>query len=133
MDENIGQDIASLCSKCGESWHVVISKVGDKIAKVECKQCHGVHRYRDPAGPAKARSKKATQRKRVSKKVAGASVVEPAMDRPIKDYSMQGSFETGDRILHSSFGEGVVQCLLAPGKIEVLFGEDRKLLAQRKG
>ena len=132
MEANIGQDIASLCGKCGESWHVVISKLGDKIAKVECKQCHAVHAHRDPAAPKKKAARKAAGRKSAARKVAAAAIVEPDMDKPVQPYSLQGTFEPGDRIQHPTFGEGVAQFSPGPGKIEILFGEDRKLLAQAK-
>jgi len=134
MDANIGQDIASLCSKCGESWHVVISMLKEKIAKVECKQCHGVHRYKDPqAAQKKAAAKKATKRRSPAKKAGGVPpLVEADLNKPVQSYSVKGSFEPGDRIQHSSFGVGVVQYSPGPGKVEILFGEDRKLLAQAK-
>ena len=43
----VGQDIEALCGRCGQVWHVVMAKMGDKIAKVVCKRCGGHHRYRD--------------------------------------------------------------------------------------
>ena len=132
MDANIGQDVPSLCNKCGESWHVVISKLKDKIAKVECKQCHAVHAYKDPAAPKKAAARKASGRKGAAKKATAAPVVEADLDRPIQEYSIKGSFEPGDRIQHASFGEGVVQGSPGPGKVEILFGEARKLLVQAR-
>ena len=30
----VGQDIEALCGRCGQVWHVVMAKMGDKIAKV---------------------------------------------------------------------------------------------------
>ena len=36
-----------MCGRCGQVWHVVMAKMGDKIAKVVCKRCGGHHRYRD--------------------------------------------------------------------------------------
>src|SRR6202012_6152712 len=56
MSAAVGADIEALCSKCGDVWHVVVAKVGDKIAKVHCKQCNGDHRYRPVHGaPAEAK------------------------------------------------------------------------------
>src|SRR4029079_17537733 len=43
----VGQDIEAMCGRCGQVWHVVMAKMGDKIAKVVCKRCGGHHRYRD--------------------------------------------------------------------------------------
>ena len=42
----VGEDIEALCGKCGQVWHVVMAKVGTRIAKVVCKRCHGQHLYR---------------------------------------------------------------------------------------
>ena len=50
MSAGVGADVESLCSKCGDVWHVVVAKDGDKIVKVQCKQCSGYHRYRSPHG-----------------------------------------------------------------------------------
>ena len=133
MDVKIGQDVAALCSKCGESWHVVISKVEEKIAKVECKQCHGVHRYRDAkAAKSAAAAKKSGQRKAARRSASAPPLVEADMDKPVQTYSAKGSFEPGDRIRHASFGDGVVQSSPGPGKVEILFGDERKLLVQAK-
>ena len=30
----VGEDIEALCGKCGQVWHVVMAKVGTRIAKV---------------------------------------------------------------------------------------------------
>ena len=35
----VGKDIESICGKCGDVWHVVVAKMGEQIAKVQCKQC----------------------------------------------------------------------------------------------
>ena len=44
----VGDDIEDVCSRCGDTWHVVMAKVGDRIAKVVCKRCGGQHGYRGP-------------------------------------------------------------------------------------
>ena len=38
-----------MCGRCGQVWHVVMAKMGDRIAKVVCKRCGGHHRYRTEA------------------------------------------------------------------------------------
>src|ERR1043165_8784800 len=42
----VGQDIEAMCGRCGQVWHVVMAKMGDRIAKVVCKRCGGHHGYR---------------------------------------------------------------------------------------
>ena len=63
----VGQDIDALCGKCGQVWHVVMAKMGDRIAKVVCKRCGGQHRYRnedgvEPPGEARRGSSSALRR-----------------------------------------------------------------------
>src|SRR4029077_2324651 len=42
----VGEDIEALCGRCGQVWHVVMAKMGERIAKVVCKRCGGHHLYR---------------------------------------------------------------------------------------
>ena len=60
-------------------------------------------------------------------------LVEADMSRPIRSYSIRDSYAAGDRIAHSKLGEGVVQAITGRGKIEVLFGEEKKLLVHERG
>lgn len=133
----VGSDVESLCSKCGDVWHVVVAKVGDKIAKVQCKECGAYHRHRAPGGTAKGPS---TPRRRSSS--AGSSStratstpkpsVDADMSRPIRPYSPGDQYEVGERVEHPKFGIGVVQSA-NPGKVEVFFGSfGPRVLAQAK-
>jgi hypothetical protein len=138
---DVGQDVESLCSKCGDVWHVVVAKVGTKVAKVQCKQCGKLHRYRPTDGSpasraAPVRRKKAAGSSR-SKKAAEPPAptgpeVEPDMSKPIRTYSIRELFEPGERVDHPKFGVGVVEKSPAPGKIAVFFQSGRKFLAQAK-
>ena len=51
MAFSVGSDVEAMCNTCGDVWHVVVAKVGDKITKVECKQCGKQHRFK-PTGDA---------------------------------------------------------------------------------
>ena len=55
MSAGVGADIESICSKCGDVWHVVVAKVGETVVKVQCKECGGYHRYRTAGGKAAPR------------------------------------------------------------------------------
>jgi hypothetical protein len=59
-------------------------------------------------------------------------IVEPDFSRPVRSYSIRDSYEAGDRISHTKLGDGVVQGIVGRGKIEVLFGEERKLLIHER-
>jgi hypothetical protein len=150
MTAAVGADVESLCSKCGDVWHVVVAKVGDKIAKVQCKQCHGFHRYKPPPGKepkslrptthaaraakptttlAGGAAKKPTRAKKAAEPEAPA--VQADLSRPVRRYSPAEAYTPGDRITHATFGAGVVE-LSAAGKIQVMFPGGRRVLAVAK-
>jgi hypothetical protein len=135
MTAAVGADIESICSKCGDVWHVVVAKVGEKIAKVQCKQCHGFHRYKPPGGlPAPVRTKAGAAAPRPRK--AAAPEPEPAVaadpSRPVRRYAPGDAYTAGDRINHPTFGQGVVESSPGPGKMQVFFPSGRRILAQAK-
>lgn len=151
MTAAVGADVESLCSKCGDVWHVVVAKVGNKIAKVQCKECKSFHRYKPPPGkePKSLRPKTAAARTtKASPTLGGATAKKPAtrakkaaaapeptvqadLSRPVRRYSPQETYTPGDRITHATFGAGVVE-LTAAGKIQVMFPGGRRILATTK-
>jgi transcription elongation factor Elf1 len=142
MSLPVGSDIESICGKCGDVWHVVEAKVGDKIARVVCKQCGGRHRYKPPEGKASANApakpakekKAAAPRKSASAKPVkeeGASI-EPDMSKPPRVYKPNETYAPGERMTHPSFGTGVVEALPGPGKVQVFFPGGRRVLAIAK-
>ncbi len=81
-----------------------------------------VKAWEGSAGKLKAKPK-------TSKKADPASlIVEADLDRPTRSYSIRDAYIPGDRITHSTLGEGVVQELTGRDKIVVLFGSEKKLL-----
>jgi hypothetical protein len=138
----VGQDIEALCGKCGQVWHVVMAKMGDKIAKVVCKRCNGQHRYRNendeiaeagrPAGAARA-STSTTSKSARARKLSPVPAI-PAFDpaKPARPYAGSASYATGERIAHSSFGVGVVSGSPGAGKVEVIFPSGVRVLAAAK-
>lgn len=133
---NVGADIESICGKCGDVWHVVVAKVGARVAKVQCKQCGGLHGYRPPGGSAKSaptreRRSAAPARARGPGRAAPAGPL-VALDRskPLRSYHMQDTFAVGDRLLHPTFGEGVVELIIGPQKVQVAFVGARRVLVQ---
>lgn len=133
----VGADIESLCSKCGDVWHVVVAKVGQEIVRVICKECGGQHRYRNPKQPAGA--KRAAAGPKAARPVRPMKVVErfetPSvaadLDKPPRPYRASERFAVGERVEHPTFGQGVVE-LLEQGKMTVFFAVGRKVLACAK-
>jgi hypothetical protein len=140
MDLAVGKDIAALCGKCGDVWHVVVAIEGGKPAKVQCKQCGGYHRYkRPPSEPAPARAAKEKKvvagkpRKsppRISVPKRDEPLIQPDMSMPVRGYAMSETYKPGERIEHPKFGQGVVESFPSPGKMNVFFEDGRRTLAQ---
>jgi hypothetical protein len=143
----VGADIESLCSKCGDVWHVVVAKVGADIVKVQCKECGGYHRYRKPGhvpGTRKATSEPAARRKTASAgsrstsrshaaaSASAAATYQPDPSAPVRSYTMRETFRPGEQISHLRFGVGLVEQSSEPGKMVVLFSDGRRILAQAK-
>lgn len=152
---NVGNDIESICGKCGDVWHVVVAKQGDRIVKVQCKQCSAVHRHRPPVKEAavkaprvpgekaartpaaprapRAVGEKAPRAKRASTSKAppGPRVVADPL-KPVRKYRPVETFRVGDAIDHPTFGRGVVESLPEHGKIEIWFSGERKVLVHAR-
>ncbi|MFN0251753.1 MAG: hypothetical protein ACKV2T_33055 [Kofleriaceae bacterium] len=136
MSAAVGADIESLCSKCGDVWHVVVAKEGDKIVKVLCKQCGAQHRHRSPHGATAAaklpsnkrppKEPRATVSERFEKPAVAAD-----LSRPSTPYRASATYAVGDRVDHPSFGQGIIE-LSEPGKVTVFFGSGRRVLVQGK-
>jgi hypothetical protein len=144
MSLPVGSDIESICGKCGDVWHVVEAKVGDKIARVVCKQCGGRHRYKPPEGKASAnevkkpaKEKKAASPRKSSAKARAAKAPDEAtvavdMSKPPRVYKPTDTYTPGERMTHPSFGTGVVELSPGPGKVQVFFPGGRRVLAVAK-
>lgn len=137
----VGEDIESLCGKCGTVWHVVMAKMGDKIAKVVCKRCNGQHLHRTEKGPEAAAESGGTvartstgRRSRARTPTPPAPAPIPAFDpsKPPRPYASTQSFATGERVTHPTFGSGVVTGSPGPGKVEIAFPIGRRVLASAK-
>lgn len=137
MSAAVGADIESLCSKCGDVWHVVVAKVGEEVVKVQCKQCGGYHRHRSVGGAAPVAGKKEA-RPRVARKTRApverfeTPQVAADLSKPTRTYSANEKFAIGDRVEHPSFGQGVVESTPEPGKMTVFFATGRKVLIHDK-
>jgi hypothetical protein len=138
MSAGVGADIESLCSKCGDVWHVVVAKVGEEVVKVQCKQCGGYHRYKPVGGKVaptpRARSSAASKAK--PRKVPIARVDMPAvaadLSKPARTYAIADRYVVGERLEHPTFGAGVVEELPEPGKMTVFFATGRRMLVHGK-
>ncbi|HET6583604.1 MAG TPA: hypothetical protein VFG69_09155 [Nannocystaceae bacterium] len=138
MELAVGKDIASICGKCGDVWHVIVAvDASHRVTKVQCKMCSGYHRYkRSPSDPAPESKRKVESKAAKAKKTARATphhnspTIEPNLALPVRDYSMRETYQTGERIEHPKFGQGVVESFPTPDKMNVFFEDGRRTLAQ---
>ncbi len=144
MELAVGKDIFSVCGKCGDTWHVIVAVEGVKVTKVQCKFCGGYHRYKRaandtatketkpkaPSRPAATGTTKAGKKQtRVVTPKRDEPRTEPNLALPVRDYAMSGTYQTGERIEHPKFGQGVVEAFPSPGKMDVFFEDGRRTLA----
>jgi hypothetical protein len=140
----VGADVEALCNTCGDVWHVVVAKVGEKITKVVCKQCGKQHRFK-PTGDAPAANLPPEPKRTVvaAPRVPGSTTPKPSRARrgdgagiildpnkPKRTYKISDRFAEGEQIEHPKFGVGVV-CAVEDTKIRVNFAEGTKTLLHR--
>ncbi len=139
-----GDIIEARCTKCRATTnHRIVAMVEEKVVRVECNTCGGVHNYYPPEKEGKVpssgssrsteRKKETVPRKSVSSK--GAAYLEEweSLRAGMKPesavpYDLKGKFKAGDVVSHPVFGLGVVKAVTASNKMEVLFESGMKLL-----
>lgn len=143
-----GGEVDSWCTKCKLFLnHRIIAMVGGTPVRVECSTCSSHHNFRarppgdkPAAGGKAATSERAPRSTRSSvtkaqqalldrekmweKAIAGKGVNE------FKNYRVDDMFNEGDLIRHKKFGDGVVTRIIDPKKIEILFKDEPRTLAQ---
>jgi hypothetical protein len=154
----VGGDVDSWCTKCRLMLtHRIVAMVGPKPARVECETCHSQHNWREHA-PGEARGAATTRSGSVGAPAVGgrpASLRAPRMSgvakleqerrereqswesavtgRLVSDfikYNAKASFKEGDLIKHAKFGDGVVVRVIDAHKVEILFRDEPRKLAQ---
>ncbi len=139
----VGKEILSYCTRCKmDLGHTIMAMTGGLPARVMCRTCKSEHNYKpkkgvkEPGAVAASRGSPGTTT-RVPREPKAEKTVPVelewskqinASNRPIKQYAANEPFQANDRISHPTFGEGIVQKLIFPNKIEVLFRMDMKVL-----
>jgi len=129
---SVGADIEAVCGRCGTGWHVVIAMADGRIAQVECRQCGKRHKLR-ATGTDRPRPHRRTGATAVRKRIAARQpLLAPDPSRPPRPYRPAERYAPADRIEHPSFGLGVVERLLGPGKIQVFFEDGQRVLVHER-
>src|SRR4051812_33121165 len=131
-----GETVEARCTKCRQVLnHTIVAMVEEKIVRVKCNTCNGMHNYHPvaPEKPAKGVAQRKTPttggvKKDSPKKNSSFqdqeewSALRPHMNlEKAVTYSMTAKYRLADLIDHASFGLGVVKTIPAPNKMEVLF------------
>ena len=146
-----GGEVDSWCTKCRMMLnHRIIAMVGSKPVRVECSTCMSHHNFREFApgdggkggsatakgttgsGPRPARVPTVTrleQERRDREKIWEKAIAGKAMG-DFKRYNVSATFSAGELVRHSKFGDGVVTRVLDANKVEVLFKDEHRTLAQ---
>ena len=124
-----GQDIQAWCLACeGPQKHVIkkINRAG-RPHQVQCGNCSEVHRYRvNPPKTASKSSRTASDANEITeyeRRTRGRDMTSAT------EYSIHGSYDVDDAILHKTLGVGLVIAIRGHRKMEVLFPSGPKLLA----
>jgi len=133
-----GDEVDSRCTKCKLVLaHIVVAMVGDKIAKVQCSTCNGVHAYRPPPSPSEATAqKRRAERKTTSQDPTGGRSSASEFDALTKGkdlskaqkYSTKMQMAVDDAVDHPSFGLGIVTEIRENGKAHVAFKDGGRVL-----
>lgn len=146
-----GGEVDSWCTKCKLVLnHRVIAMVASTPVRVECSTCMSHHNFRARAPGDKAPAAGATRkvassssgprstRSSVTKAQQAALDRERSWEKAIagkavsdfKNYRVDDFFNEGDLIRHKKFGDGVVTRILDQRKVEILFKDEPRTLAQ---
>ena len=124
-----GETIASYCAKCKSSLdHTIMTMDDETIAKVQCKICGSMHKFKPAADAKKARLPRAKKRQEVLPSVAALweTSMSEAKGKESR-YSMVAKYRVGDIVIHEQFGKGVV-LKLRVHKCDVLFQDKERLM-----
>jgi len=134
MVNKAAKDIVAYCVSCKmDLAHTVVAMNGETVKRVLCNTCNKEHIYRAPKGERSPTSKKKPVRKKRTQKIVAPDVLwekamDSAQDLPSNLYTFNGSFESGEKIDHKTFGLGLITKLIQPNKMEVIFKEGTKLM-----
>jgi hypothetical protein len=150
-----GSEVDAWCTKCRmDLLHRIIAMHNGKIIRVECRTCGGHHNYRKPhSAPSLTkgtalrsisadRTQKARPLPSLSPRRAAAAEAErqreanwqkAVLGQPVSSfraYRASQTFSLGDLIRHGKFGDGYIVRVIDRQKVEVMFKDGPRMLAQ---
>ncbi len=129
----VGGYIKTYCSRCClELGHTIVAMMSGSPARVRCDTCRSERNYRAP------KTTREILTRRESRPKVSASL-EDVYDRRIKElahqnakpYKLDGVFEVNDLVDHPTFGRGIVTKVIFPDRLELMFRDATKVLANK--
>ena len=129
-NHSAGKSVESFCGKCKANRdHTIMTTDGEAIARVRCKTCGSLHKFRDQAVPQKVRKAEA---KTIAQEQAAAALVWEtslaAAKGKERDYDIAATYRVGEVVNHQAFGRGIV-LKVHEHKCEMLFKDKERLMA----
>jgi hypothetical protein len=141
----VAGEVDSWCTRCRLILnHRIVSMKSGKAHQVECLTCRSQHLWRPNApgdrppasgtGTSERPRAAGSRTPRVSAAARHEQTWEHALNgrgaHEFKAYNVAGSFQEGDLLRHKKFGDGVVTRVIDGHKVEVLFRDEARTLAQ---
>jgi hypothetical protein len=143
----VAGEVDSWCTRCRLILnHRIVSMKSGKAHQVECLTCRAQHLWRPNAPGEKIEGARGSDRPRASSGAAGTRTARPhaalrheqRWEQAIagrgmlefKRYEVAGTFQEGELLRHQKFGDGVVTRVIDAHKVEVLFRDEARTLAQ---
>ncbi len=127
---SIGRNIDSYCGKCKVSRdHTIMTMDGESIAKVRCKMCGSMHKFKNPLEAQKVRkprAKKGAGEEATAEIIWAAGLAEAKGKE--RDYTMAAKYRVGEVVNHQTFGKGIVMKVHV-NKCDMLFKDRERLMA----
>ncbi|MEJ2200039.1 MAG: hypothetical protein P8X63_03350 [Desulfuromonadaceae bacterium] len=125
---SVGAQIEARCTKCRmNTGHIIVTMSENVPDKVQCNTCNRQHKHRLPITAKKPAVRQTTDPKVAERKEW--ALLRPSMNsEKATDYSMTAAYKVQTLINHPVFGLGLVQRVVGPQKVEVLFEDGKKTM-----
>ena len=133
--DEVGSDVEAYCPKCkADTTHVVISKYEDEIRRVQCNPCGDVHSFRKPRGEAEEDIPEpvAARKRALLKKLTWEEFFAKHGERNAKPYEFRDTYRENAILFHPKFGKGYVSEVVSESKVEITFGDARRILVHNR-
>ena len=132
MTLQIAQEIVAFCANCNRDLpHTITAMDEGRITGVLCGSCQEEHPFKSPIRTEPVLKKRSPKKAQAKARLATEDwkvVMDRVQAISATFYTMAGQYSAGEKLDHPVFGLGLVQKLVPPDKMEVLFESGSKTL-----